>query len=113
MSAEPISWISPSTAVAELEKTVRNLEAALQTARVIGQAQGLLMAESRCTAEEAFDELVKMSQHLNVKLHQVAAGLVLVATRPQPHRVKKTPPVAPLNRQRPTTVLPRRVGTCA
>jgi AmiR/NasT family two-component response regulator len=43
---------------------------------VIGQAQGLLMAEHGITADEAFDLLVSTSQSMNVKLRDIAARLV-------------------------------------
>ncbi len=80
MSVENVVCQTPSPGVDELQNQIRNLDAALQTARVIGQAQGLLMAQSRCTAQGAFNQLVQMSQHLNIKLHLVAAEFVCVAT---------------------------------
>ncbi len=50
MSVEHVVCQTPSPGVDELQNQIRNLDAALQTARVIGQAQGLLMAQSRCGA---------------------------------------------------------------
>jgi hypothetical protein len=43
---------------------------------VIGQAQGLLMAEHGISGDQAFDLLVKASQNGNVKLRDIAAQLV-------------------------------------
>jgi AmiR/NasT family two-component response regulator len=37
---------------------------------------GLLMAQERCTADQAFDLLRIASQRRNVKLRDVAAGVV-------------------------------------
>ena len=87
-----------SADTAELENTVRNLEAALATARLIGQAQGVLMAQRRCTAQEAFEQLVRLSQRRNLKLHQVAAELVQ-AVSPDGARSGTTPAVL-FHRQR-------------
>ena len=53
-----------------------NLEAALRSSRIIGAAVGIVMAEHRCTQEEAFQELRKASQDHNVKLRDVAEAIV-------------------------------------
>jgi GAF domain-containing protein len=56
--------------------TARQLEAAMVHRAVIEQAKGIIMAERRCTAEEAFAVLTKISQDSNRKLREVAALLV-------------------------------------
>lgn len=43
---------------------------------VIEQAKGVIMAERRCTPDEAFETLKEMSQHRNVRLRLVAAEIV-------------------------------------
>lgn len=48
------------------------MEEALQSRDLIGQAKGILMAQGRVTAEEAFDMLKVASQGLNRKLRLVA-----------------------------------------
>jgi hypothetical protein len=53
-----------------------NFRAALMTRELIGQAQGILMERERITADQAFDVLRRASQHLNVKLRQVAEDLI-------------------------------------
>jgi hypothetical protein len=53
-----------------------NLRAALSSREIIGQAEGILMERERITAVEAFDILRRASQHLNVKLREVAQNLV-------------------------------------
>lgn len=49
---------------------------AMQHRTVIDVAIGVIMAQSRCSADEAFDVLRRASNHRNVKLHAVAAELV-------------------------------------
>ena len=58
------------------ERKAENLRAALDTRAVIGQAQGILMERERISADQAFDVLRRASQHLNIKLREVAQGLV-------------------------------------
>lgn len=53
-----------------------NLRQALHTRELIGQAQGILMERERISADQAFDVLRRASQHLNVKLREVAQRLV-------------------------------------
>ena len=67
-----------STAQAHDAETQRldNLQGALLTRAVIGQAQGILMERERVTAVQAFDILRRASQHLNIKLRDVAQNLV-------------------------------------
>lgn len=64
---------------------VVHLQAALVSREIIGQAQGILMERERITAEQAFDLLRRSSQHLNIKLRDVAQELVdtgLIAPSP-------------------------------
>jgi hypothetical protein len=52
------------------------LQQALVTRNVIGQAQGILMERERISPDQAFDVLRRASQQLNVKLRAVAQRLV-------------------------------------
>lgn len=61
-----------------------SLQAALVTRELIGQAQGILMERERISADQAFDVLRKASQHLNVKLRDVAQEVVHTGTNPSP-----------------------------
>jgi GAF domain-containing protein len=56
------------------------LQAAMDSRAVIEQAKGVLMAQHHCTADEAFEMLVKLSQQSNRKLREVAQALVDSAT---------------------------------
>ena len=56
------------------------LAEALRSRAVIDQAKGILMGARRCTAEEAFDILVRLSQQSQRKLRDVAQALVAETT---------------------------------
>jgi hypothetical protein len=58
------------------ERRASNFHAALVTRELIGQAQGILMERERITADQAFGILRQASQHLNIKLLEVAQNLV-------------------------------------
>ena len=52
------------------------MEEALQSRDLIGQAKGMLMAREGVSADQAFDMLRRASQRLNIKLRDVASGMV-------------------------------------
>lgn len=52
------------------------MEEALQSRDLIGQAKGMLMAREGVTADQAFDMLRRASQRLNVKLRDIALSMV-------------------------------------
>ena len=64
------------------ERRFENLQAALVTRELIGQAQGILIERERITADQAFHILRQASQHLNIKLREVAQDLVDTGQRP-------------------------------
>jgi hypothetical protein len=61
----------------ELEDLAQNLNKALLSRDVIGQAKGILMERLNISPEEAFDILRRSSNRLNEKLHAVALRLVV------------------------------------
>lgn len=62
---------------ADVAQTSDNdLQAALASRGIIGQAQGILMERERITSERAFDILRHASQDLNVKLREIAQRVV-------------------------------------
>jgi GAF domain-containing protein len=63
-----------------------NLERAVTTRTVIGQAEGILMERFNITAEQAFNVLRRVSQERNVKLNLIAEELV---------RTRRTPGTEP------------------
>lgn len=62
------------------------LEHALESNREIGMAMGILMARGLSTSEQAFDDLRRASQHLNVKLRDIAAAVVRSGELPDAQR---------------------------
>ena len=58
-----------------LQSLDRHLQQALLSRDVIGQAKGILMERLNVTPDDAFDLLRRSSQHLNVKLREVARQL--------------------------------------
>jgi hypothetical protein len=84
--------IALSSAVAHDDEQRRadNLQAAMVTREMIGQAQGILMERERITPDQAFDVLRRASQHLNIKLREVAQALV--DTGEQPETESSAPP---------------------
>lgn len=61
-------------------QVAEQLQQAMQSRAVIEQAKGILMGQRRCSAQEAFDLLVRLSQDTNRKLRDVAEALVEDAT---------------------------------
>ena len=59
-----------------LQDLAKNLNEALLSRDVIGQAKGILMERLHLTPEEAFDVLRRSSNRLNEKLHTLARRLV-------------------------------------
>jgi AmiR/NasT family two-component response regulator len=59
-----------------------HMQTAMESRAIIEQAKGIIMAERRCTSEDAFGILVKVSQDTNRKLRDVATALVDRATHP-------------------------------
>jgi GAF domain-containing protein len=61
-----------------------HLHTAMGTRRVIDQAIGIIMAQNRCSAGEAFGVLRRASQNRNVKINQLAAEMIRTVTGSEP-----------------------------
>src|SRR4051812_15654781 len=61
---------------AELELEVVHLRRALESRTLIGVATGLLAERYGCTSTQAWALLRRLSSHANVKIREVARGLV-------------------------------------
>lgn len=61
----------------ELQGLADGMRNALQSRAVIDQAKGIVMADRHCSAEEAFEHLVRLSSSQHVKLRDLAATLVM------------------------------------
>ncbi|MCL5047798.1 MAG: ANTAR domain-containing protein [Firmicutes bacterium] len=66
----------------ELSAQVRQLETAIASRDIIGQAKGILMAQKHITAEQAFVLLRSKSQVLNKKLRDIAEYVSLTGELP-------------------------------
>ncbi|WP_416961375.1 ANTAR domain-containing protein [Streptomyces sp. Agncl-13] len=64
------------TELVQLRLQNAQLMVALETRAVIDQARGMVMALAPCSSDKAWDLLVGVSQHCNIKLRAVAAALV-------------------------------------
>ncbi|WP_116047954.1 ANTAR domain-containing protein [Amycolatopsis palatopharyngis] len=71
----------PSARVSELQQELSGLRRALRTRATIEQAMGVLIVAHRCSPQQAFRILVRLSQQHNVKLYKVAQILVRLAAR--------------------------------
>ncbi len=65
-----------NAALAAQVSMVENLRGALASREVIGQAEGILIERERITPDQAFNVLRRASQHLNIKLREVATYVV-------------------------------------
>jgi hypothetical protein len=59
----------------------QTLNQALETRTVIGEAVGIVMERYRLDPDRAFNFLIRTSQTANIKLREVAAGVVADGTR--------------------------------
>jgi hypothetical protein len=67
-----------------LRKEVDELRQAMATHPTIDMARGIVMAAGPCSAEEAWQVLVEVSQHTNVKLREIATAIVESVEGPPP-----------------------------
>lgn len=92
----PVDGRSPSPDPALLAELLQlraqnsQLALALETRAVIDQARGMVMALAPCTGDRAWELLVGVSQHCNIKLRTVAAALVATAEdKPLPADIQR------------------------
>ena len=80
---------------ARMREIAAQLKEALATRAIIDQALGIVMAQRRCTAHQAFDVLRQVSQAKNVKLYQVAATIVETVSGAPPQGPRWEEPPGP------------------
>jgi hypothetical protein len=72
------------------QRKSENLLTALESSRQIGMAMGILMSSKLLTAEEAFEQLRRASQHLHRRVRDVAEEVAHTGTLPTvPERGRK------------------------
>ena len=65
----------------EAAKLARGFQQNVDSRDIIGQAKGIIMASTGCTADAAFGVLVRQSQHENRKIAEIASELAARASR--------------------------------
>ena len=70
-------------AFTETSALAADLAKAMESRAVIEQAKGIIMNERRCSADEAFTLLTRVSQQANIKLRDIAAEMVARAAKPR------------------------------
>jgi GAF domain-containing protein len=68
--------VANAWAYARAQQVIEQLQEALQSRDVIGQAKGIIQARERVGADEAFERLRTISQNRNVKLRDLARAVV-------------------------------------
>jgi GAF domain-containing protein len=76
--AAAIQGVEANRATAQL---AQDMAQAMRSRAVIEQAKGMIMADDRIGADEAFERLVQLSHHANMKLRDVAHRLVEERTK--------------------------------
>jgi PAS domain-containing protein len=77
--------------VAKLRSELSGVRTAMRNRAVIEQAKGVLVERLGVTADEGFDQLVRLSQRANIKLIEVAAAIV-GTTAPDPQGLPASEP---------------------
>ncbi|MFF7241719.1 ANTAR domain-containing protein [Streptomyces collinus] len=75
-AAQAGGGIALAQRLADSADFTHDLQTALSSRRLIDQAIGSVMQRQRCTEEEAFDVLCRLSQHSNLKLRDVCTRLL-------------------------------------
>jgi AmiR/NasT family two-component response regulator len=70
--------------IRQLEDTVDGLIKRLESQGPIEQAKGIIMAQTRCDADQAFEILRRASQRSNTKLRVLATELVARTSKADP-----------------------------
>ncbi|SDK61115.1 GAF and ANTAR domain-containing protein [Streptomyces indicus] len=86
LAAEATGAIELAQRMAQSRQFTEDIQQALRNRGVIDQAVGIIIAQQRCTADEAFAILRSTSQNRNVKLRDLCADLITRVTGhpPQP-----------------------------
>lgn len=77
-----VQSVERSLIVGRNRRNEANLERALESHRLIGQAMGILIERHRIVGQEAFDLLRRASQDRNVKLREVAERVIETGAEP-------------------------------
>jgi GAF domain-containing protein len=68
--------VANARAYVKAQAVIEQLQEALQSRDVIGQAKGIIQAREGCDPDDAFERLRQVSQHRNIKLRDLAQRVV-------------------------------------
>jgi len=91
-AAQAVAALAMVLRQARQDQVATHLEQALASRTVIDQAMGIVMAEQRCTADEAFALLRAHSQNTNRKLRDVAAEVIARVSGASPKAARPSRP---------------------
>ena len=74
--ADSVECQCKSAEIAHLQDEIAGLRTAMESRAAIEQAKGVIMAQRRCDAQQAFHYLVLASQRSNRKLRDIAEEIV-------------------------------------
>ncbi|MEA2687301.1 MAG: hypothetical protein QOE93_2496 [Actinomycetota bacterium] len=83
LAAQASAAVTATLALDRLRRQVAQLEQALESRDIIGQAKGVLMLRSGLRPDEAFTLLVRALQRENRKLRDIAQDIADRASRPR------------------------------
>lgn len=86
-AAEASKSLTLAVRMANLSETSKDLKAALESRTVIDLAAGVVMAQNRCSQQEAIDILKSASNARNMKMHAIAQAVLdsVGASEPTTH----------------------------
>ncbi|GAB3260191.1 ANTAR domain-containing protein [Arthrobacter pigmenti] len=86
-AAEASKSLKLAVRMANLSETSKDLKAALESRTVIDLAAGVIMAQNRCSQQEAIDILKSASNARNMKMHAIAQAVLdsVGASEPTTH----------------------------
>ncbi|MFM6847534.1 MAG: ANTAR domain-containing protein [Terrabacter sp.] len=90
------TWGVTASAIVGWARSAQDLQHALGTRQMIGQAVGVLMQRHGLSSDAAFSFLRRNSQNANIKLRDVAQRFLETGELPQPPRAKVDPAEASL-----------------
>ena len=88
------TWGLTASSIVGWARSAQELQRALATRQMIGQAVGVLMERHGLSSEAAFSYLRRNSQNANIKLRDVAATFLETGQVPQPPRSARDEPAA-------------------
>lgn len=97
-TASATAFVTEAQHFRGLADEVLHLRRALSSRATIEQAKGIVMSDRRCSSDEAYALLVRMSNETNVRLADVAGALVYQAESPSLETAENDRAIGPVTR---------------